>query len=64
MNFECPHCHNKEATANRVQGPDELQWQVPIDTVRELWQCDCGGYFIIEYKINNITKLIEDGNNN
>lgn len=59
MEFNCPHCKSA-GCATRVQGPDDLQYQVGIDTIRELWQCErCDEYFTVEYKLSKITALVE-----
>lgn len=60
MNFECPHCHT-DGCATRVQGPDDLQYQVSVDNIRELWQCNkCNEYFVVEFELKKIYKLVRE----
>lgn len=62
MEFKCPHCHDS-GCATRVQGPDDLQYQVSVEYVRELWQCnECDNYFIVEFELKNIVKLVKEEN--
>jgi uncharacterized Zn finger protein len=49
VKFLCPHCKNKEATAERIQSSDDLNWlRNGLDSELELWQCEnCGSVTVV-----------------
>ena len=58
LEFQCPHCKIKQASAARVQSSDDLNWlRKGLNYSQELWQCNCGGYFRLTYKLEMVEKL-------
>lgn len=60
LKFGCPHC-NGQSGATRIQSSDDLNFLVFTGYLREMWQCDnCHEYFLIDYEIKSITKLMRE----